>query len=227
MRYKWAYSYMWRQCQVWKQFGFKKPEQHSVALMLKKNLLKRLLILKPENLKILMFFKPFDDKIDISLWRNANVYCQVMRLPSKNQHGLCSPFEINLSNVPQIPRVCLFTKNQWNWNRQPLTGRHINRLPSYWSYKPSYHENHDSAPMKSQLLVGELTIFPNVFPKVFHQVPGPGHPAPAFVSRSSRWSTRPLPAVPCSSPPGAAWGGTAGVGCVGWDLLGIFFPSIF
>jgi hypothetical protein len=131
---------------------------------------------------------------------------------------------LSILQVPQIPCVCLFTKNQWNWNRQPLTGRHINRLPSYWSYKPSYHENHDSAshPMKSQLLVGQITIFPKVFSKVFHQVPGRGHPAPAFVSRSSRWSTRPLPAVPCSSPPGAAWGGTAGVGCVGWDFLEFF-----
>ena len=54
---------MWRQCQVWKQFGFKKPEQHSVALMLKKNLLKRLLILKPENLKILMFLNPSTIKL--------------------------------------------------------------------------------------------------------------------------------------------------------------------
>ena len=59
MRYKWAYFIIFlhveTQCQVWKQFDFKKPEQHSVVLMLKKNLLKRLLISRPQNLKILLF----------------------------------------------------------------------------------------------------------------------------------------------------------------------------
>ena len=56
------------QCQVCQQFDFEKPEQHSVALMLKKNLLKRLLIPVLENTQILMrFFQPIDDKISISL----------------------------------------------------------------------------------------------------------------------------------------------------------------
>ena len=56
------------QCQECQQFAFEKPEQHSVALMLKKNLLKRLLIPVLENTQILMrFFQPIDDKISISL----------------------------------------------------------------------------------------------------------------------------------------------------------------
>ena len=56
------------QCQECQQFDFEKPEQHSVALMLKKNLLKRLLIPVLENTQILMrFFQPIDDKISISL----------------------------------------------------------------------------------------------------------------------------------------------------------------
>jgi hypothetical protein len=40
---------------MWKQFDVKELEQHSVALMLKKNLLMRLLISQPENMKFLMF----------------------------------------------------------------------------------------------------------------------------------------------------------------------------
>ena len=75
---------------------------------------------------------PLDDKIGISRWRNANFHCQIMRVPLKNQHELCSPFY----KVPQIPRVCLLTKNQWNWNRQPFTGHRINRLPSFFNNEP-------------------------------------------------------------------------------------------
>ena len=126
--------HVWRQCQVWRQFDFEKPEQHSEALMLKKNLLKRLLISIPENTHSnLMYFSP---RPSMTRWHFFNFavamfHSQVMRLSSKNQHELCSPFY----KAPQIPSVCVFTKNQWNWKRQPFTGRGSNRLPSYWRSK--------------------------------------------------------------------------------------------
>ena len=72
------------------------------------------------------------DKICILLKLNANYNSWVMRLPSKNDHE----FETSLYKVPQIPRLYLLTSKSWNWNRQPLTGSRINRLPCSRFWRP-------------------------------------------------------------------------------------------
>ena len=71
-------------------------------------------------------------KIDVSLRRNTHFHSGVMRLPSKNDHY----FELSFYKVPQIPRFQLLTPMSWNSNRQPLTGRRINRLPCFSLWFP-------------------------------------------------------------------------------------------
>ena len=73
------------------------------------------------------FLETLMTKIAFSLRRKANFHSWLMRLPSKNDHD----FEMSFYQVPQIPRFQFLTPKSWISNRQPLTGRRINRLPCF------------------------------------------------------------------------------------------------
>ena len=152
VRFKWACSYMWRhnaKCEnalnlktlsdtLWRRVTkmlsskktgncprfFRRPDVKNVHFVEAKRTFSN--HTKWKSRKSNVFFKTLMTKIANSLRRNANFHAWVMRLPSKNDHD----FEMSFHKVPQIPRFQLLTPKFWISNRQPLTGRRINHLPS-------------------------------------------------------------------------------------------------
>lgn len=93
-------------------------EKHSVVLMLKKNLLMRLLISQPENM---YFFGPSMTKLVFPFCEMQIFTFESCAYHRKMNMNFCSPF----CKVPRIPRVGLFTKK--NMKMKPTTSH---RAPS-------------------------------------------------------------------------------------------------